>query len=214
MGFFSVPPDGFICTYSILTFLISFWSASLGHGASLWCLVSSVISCWVKRFAAILASSSAMNSLALCRFSTSSADHSTAAYLASRTPATVCSISVAFSVAWMIHSSHASDISISSTSGVGALSIDASMGDGATARMLGVLAAVTSFSVLLTGGSLEIGGLVREVLGVSAGVGRRCLGLLSLDLALSSSAIIVLPAATASAISFRVFAVVLHCSAK
>ncbi len=74
----------------------------------------------------------------------------------------------------MIRSCRASDVSISSTSGVGALSIPTStvgalstddlIGEGATAGILGALAAATGFSALPTGDSLEIGGLVNGVL--------------------------------------------------
>ncbi len=76
----------------------------------------------------------------------------------------------------MIRSFHASDVSISSTSGVGALSVPTGMvsvlstddliGEGTTAGVLGALAAATSFSALPHGDSLEIGGLTNSVLGV------------------------------------------------
>ncbi len=72
-------------------------------------------------------------------------------------------------------------MSISSTSGVGALGVLASIGGtlstagsigkGATAGILGALAAATSFSALPTGDSPEIGGLTNDgILCVLAGL--------------------------------------------
>ncbi len=130
---------------------------------------------------AILASSSVTNFVAICRASSlSTVAFVAAACQASSSSVIVCSITTTFSVACMIHSFCASDVFISSTSGVCVLSIPTSMvsaqstadstGEAATVGVPGGLAAATGFSALPTGDSLEIGALANGILDISAGL--------------------------------------------
>ncbi len=138
---------------------------------------------------ALLASSSAINSALICRASSLSKMALAAAVCwVSSNLVMVCSMATSFSVTCVNRSFRVSDVSISSTSVVGALGVLAGMvgtlstagsiGKGATVGILGVLAAATGFSALPAGDSPEIEGLANGVLGVSASlltVGGDCL---------------------------------------